>query len=152
MDTHQDTYDPDIDLLPSAAPAPAPTESLGEYQRLLANPLLTILIWVVTVAVIRAAVQSRNLFRFLSGVGLLLAAPLFLQFYCLDCGQISWLVRYRRHACPAVVSRWQSQHVQRCACRASRFSLPSGLSSLRLRRSWRFWLCCRGIDELKCSL
>ncbi len=107
METGQDTFDPDVDLVIRTETAP-PGVPLGDYQRLFANPLLALLIWIVAAAVIGAAVMSRNLAQFFSGVVLLFVAPLFLQFYCLDCRATGWLIRYRRHGCSAVVNRWKS--------------------------------------------
>jgi hypothetical protein len=107
LETGQDTYDPDVDLVIRPETVP-PGVRLGDYQRLFANPLLALLIWIVAAAVIRAAVMSRNLAQFFAGVVLLFVAPLFIQFHCLDCRATGWLIRYRRHGCPAVVNRWKS--------------------------------------------
>jgi hypothetical protein len=104
----QDTFDPDVDLLPPPETAPPP-EVLGDYRRLLVNPLLALLIWIGAAAVIRAAVGSRNLAQFLSGIVLLFVAPLFVQFHCLDCRATGWLIRYRHHACSSVVNRWKAR-------------------------------------------
>jgi hypothetical protein len=87
----------------------SPRESFETYQRFIANPLLTVLDGLLAFLLIRAGLQTRNLALFLTGIGLLFLAIPLLQFHCLDCGATGWLLRYRRHACPPVVVRWQSR-------------------------------------------
>jgi hypothetical protein len=40
------------------------------------------------------------------GFGLLALECLLVQYHCRDCGATGFLVRYRRHTCPAVLARW----------------------------------------------
>jgi hypothetical protein len=108
----QSTYDPDLDLPPQPQP-PNPVESLKAYQRLVVNPFLAVLSGVGVFTVVRGAVQTRSLTLFFIGIGLMPVPFLLLQFHCLDCGATGWLLRYRRHACPAVVVRWQSRQLRR---------------------------------------
>jgi hypothetical protein len=72
-----------------------------------ANPLLTILGCVGAIVLMRIGLQNRTLPLFLTAIGLLFGAPLFLQFHCLDCGVTGWLVQSKRHACPPAVARWR---------------------------------------------
>jgi hypothetical protein len=82
-------------------------------QRLLANPLLTLATWAAAIALIRAALRAHHFLLFLAGAGLLFLAFFLLQFHCLDCGRTGWLLRYRRHACPAVQARGRARGFRR---------------------------------------
>jgi hypothetical protein len=86
---------------------------LGPYQRLLINPLLVVLGWLIAVAVLRFSLQARDPTVFATAVCLLLLSMLLVQFHCLDCGATGWLLLRRRHACPAVVGRRQDQAIRR---------------------------------------
>ena len=37
----------------------------------------------------------------------------FTQFHCLDCGATDWFMNWRRHACPALVTRWRAGRMDR---------------------------------------
>jgi len=104
------TSDPDLDMQQEQ---PAPVEPVDEYQRLVANPFLTVLGWLVMFGVMRESLRRHNLWLFIISVALLVGSCLFLQFHCLDCGATGWLMGYRRHACPAVVARRSSQAQRR---------------------------------------
>ena len=112
MDAREDTFDPDLDLQPRPE-APAPVESLERCQRLVANPFLAVVTWLLLTGLIREAVLIHSLPLFLTAIGLWFVALFLVQFHCLDCGKTGWLLDYRRHACPAVVERWQSRTVRR---------------------------------------
>jgi hypothetical protein len=104
------TYDRELDLLPQPAPRFS-SESLEDNRRVIVNPFLAIMSCGLAVALVRAGVQRRSLLLFLCGIGLLPLAILLIQFHCLDCGATGWLLRSWAHACPAVVTRRQSQRV-----------------------------------------
>jgi hypothetical protein len=106
------TFDPELDLLPRR-PGRRTREPLDGYQLLVVNPLLVVLSWLVAVAVIRFAVRDLNLTVFVVGIVQMLLSMLLVQFHCLDCGATGWLLEHRRHSCPAVIARWQAQHVRR---------------------------------------
>jgi hypothetical protein len=108
----QTTFDRDLDSQ-WQRPARRPTGSVEPYQRLLVNPFLATLTGVGGVACIRMGVQSRSLWIFSMGIGLVVVGLLLLQFHCLDCGSTGWLLGFRRHACPAVVARWNSDQERR---------------------------------------
>jgi hypothetical protein len=79
------------------------------YQRLLVNPFLAVIALLLTLAATDAFGRSSrpDLARpvlLAGGVASLLA----LQYHCLDCGATDWFRRWRRHACPRVVERWQT--------------------------------------------
>jgi hypothetical protein len=112
VDPGQGTFDRDVDSQPGRPPR-VPIESLPEYQRIVVNPFLGVLTWLVMFALIRAGVRSQSSTLFLIGLSLLFVAFVFLQFHCLDCGATGWLFRYRRHACPSVVARYQNREVGR---------------------------------------
>jgi hypothetical protein len=111
-ETDRGTFDPELDLLP-IRPTRRSREPLEPYQRLIANPFLAVLSCVVVFAVVRFALERRDLTGFLFGISLLFLSFLLVQFHCLDCGKTGWLLRYRHHACPAVVARWQNQIMPR---------------------------------------
>jgi hypothetical protein len=104
----RDTFDPDVDLLPYPETVP-PGEPLGDYQRLILNPLPALLLWATAGVLIHGAVGRRSLLQFFNGIALLFVAPLFMQFYCPDCRASGWIIRYRRHACQRVVNRWKAR-------------------------------------------
>jgi len=79
-----------------------------DCQRLVANPLLTVLLLIGAVASIHQSLTRHDLPLFLSSTGLLFVAFLVVQYHCLDCGHTGWLVRARGHACRAVVERQES--------------------------------------------
>jgi hypothetical protein len=91
----------------------SPRESFETYQRFIANPLLAVLAVVLAFLLVRTGVQTRHLTWFLTGIGLLTLVVPLLQFHCLDCGATGWLLRHRRHACPAVVARWERRQLPR---------------------------------------
>lgn len=80
-------------------------ESLAPFQRLVVNPFLVLLVWLAAYLLARHGVHLRSLPWFLVGLGLGLAAPLFLQCHCLDCGATFWLPSRARHACRGVSAR-----------------------------------------------
>jgi hypothetical protein len=77
------------------------------FQRLVVNPFLAVLVFIIIVALWREGVTRRSPALFQLGVGLVLVDVFLLQYHCLDCGATGWLLRYRRHACPTVMLRWQ---------------------------------------------
>jgi hypothetical protein len=88
-------------------------ELLPDYQRIVVNPFLAVVDWVATVALIDAGVRRRSLTLFLCGLVLLFIGFLLPQFHCLDCGATGWLYRFRGHACPSVVARYESGEERR---------------------------------------
>jgi hypothetical protein len=98
----------DSELDPPRRPPPAlRVESIGPYQRLIVNPFLAVLGWLMAAALIRYSTRSRNLPLYLGALLWLFVPFLLIQFHCLDCGATGWYLRARRHACGAVVARWQ---------------------------------------------
>jgi hypothetical protein len=100
-------FDPDLDVRQGTR-VHCEVESVGEFQRLLANPLLAVLCWVADVFVIRQSLRLESFPLFLAGLGFLLAPILLVQYHCLDCGATGLLFRSRSHACPAVVARLEN--------------------------------------------
>jgi len=129
VDPGQGTFDRDVDSQPGL-PARVPFESLREYQRIVVNPLLGVLAWLVMFALIRAGVKSRSSTLFLIGLSLVFVGLFLHQFHCLDCGATGWLFRYRRHACPSVVARYENREVRR-------FRLPNVPTQLTI---WFYFL------------
>ena len=103
MDQGRRTFDPDLDIRPRP-PSQGPAEPIVVFQRLLANPFLTVLAWLVAFGLVNQSLHRRNLSLFVTGTVLLLVAFLFLQYHCIDCGATGWLFRSSSHACPAVIA------------------------------------------------
>ena len=112
MEPGRTTFDPDLDLQPRQ-PARDSIEPIEGYQRLVANPFLAVLAWLVAFGLVSESMKRQNLALFMTGIILLFVAFFFLQFHCLDCGATGWLLRSWAHACPAVVARRQSRMVRR---------------------------------------
>ncbi len=106
MQSGADVFDPDLDPQPRR-PARGQSASILPFQRLVANPFLAVLLFVIVVALWHGAFVRHAPWLFQLGLGLSLVAFFLVQYHCLDCGATGWLIRYRRHACPAVVARWQ---------------------------------------------
>jgi hypothetical protein len=106
------TFDTDLDLRPLPPPR-EPNRPIEDYQRLVANPLLGVLSWIVTFALMRESVRRHNLTLFAWGLLFVPVGIVFIQFHCLDCGKTGWLLRSRVHACPATVARRQNGLMRR---------------------------------------
>ena len=110
--SRQSLFDPDLDT-PRRRQSHISSELIENQRRLIVNPFLAVLGWVIALAVIRIALLSHHLVLFLTGLGLSLV-PLFLfQYHCLDCGATGWLQSAWRHGCPAVVARAENGVVRR---------------------------------------
>lgn len=119
-------YDPDLDT--PHRPFAVEAESVAESQRLVANPSVAFLLWLVAYTVIRQALIGHHLVLFFVGL-LLTVVPLpTAQYHCLDCGSTGWALRARRHLCPSVLARLHHGNV-------SWFRMP------RLRTQFKLWLC-----------
>jgi hypothetical protein len=101
-----DLFDRELDPQPQRRVGPD-RDTVVPFQRLLVNPFLAVAVFVLVVALWREGVTRRSPALFQLGVGLLLVDVFLVQYHCLDCGATGWLLRYRRHACPTVLSRWQ---------------------------------------------
>ncbi len=112
MEPGRGTFDRDLDVQ-VRRPDPGSIVPVEGAQRLVANPFLAVLAWIVVFGLLRESLKRQNLALFMTAIILLFVAFLFLQFHCLDCGTTGWLLRSRAHACPAVVARRQSQAVRR---------------------------------------
>jgi hypothetical protein len=106
------TFDPDLDTQPWR-PLRDSVAPIDEYQRLVANPFLAALAWLVAFGLIMESMKRQNLALLMAGVVLLFVAFFFLQFHCLDCGATGWLLRSWAHACPEVIARRQNRLVRR---------------------------------------
>jgi hypothetical protein len=104
-------FDHDLDSQPTArvSPLPARGDSVAPYQRLVVNPFLTVLALVITAAIQRWASEHLSLGMFELGFGLLALEFLLVQYHCRDCGATGFLIRFRRHVCPAVLARWNQR-------------------------------------------
>ena len=105
-------FDPDLDI-PHRRPSQLSSESIDSQRRLIVNPFLAVLGWVIVLAILRLALRIHSSNLFLTGLGLSLV-PLFLfQYHCLDCRATGWVQSSWRHCCPAVAARAQSGIVRR---------------------------------------
>jgi hypothetical protein len=112
VESGRTTYDPDLDSQTPLVEWDS-IEPADGYQRLVANPFLAVLAWLVAFGLLSESMKRQNLAGFMTGIILLFVAFFFLQFHCLDCGATGWLLRSWAHACPAVVTRRQSRLVRR---------------------------------------
>ncbi len=112
MQSDADVFDRDLDPQPRRSLDPARV-SIGPYQRLIVNPFLSVLVFVIIIAIARAALQTETLGVFPFLVFLILADVFLVQYHCIDCGATGWLLRYRRHGCPTIVSRFQRGELRR---------------------------------------
>jgi hypothetical protein len=108
------TFDPDFDS-PAARRPQLGDSPLNREKRLVVNPFLVVLDWLIAFALFRAAIAHRNFTIFQIGAVLLLSGFFLLQYHCLDCGTTGWLIRHRSHTCHDDVVRW----------RPPRFRVPS---------------------------
>jgi hypothetical protein len=124
--SHVFDQDHDVPVRPRLA---VPIDVLADYQRLVVNPLLAILVAVVGTFLIQSALRTKNLFLFGASVGLLLLAFLLIQFHCLDCRSTGWYLHASRHACDPVLDRY-----------SKRGPRPRGLSLRTQRLIWVYIL------------
>lgn len=108
------TFDPEFEA-PFPAEAQRPGSAQRDKKRLLVNPILALVDWLVAVALLRAAITRVNFALFAAGAWLLFLGFVLAQYHCLDCGATGWLVHQGRHV-----------------CREDRLGRPS-----RRRRVWR---------------
>ena len=112
MESGRTTFDPDLDVRPPR-PVRDSIEPIDGYQRLVANPFLAVLGWLVAFGVLIESVKRENLPLFMTAIILFFVGFFFLQFHCLDCGATGLLLRSWAHACPAVVERRKCQRARR---------------------------------------
>jgi catechol 2,3-dioxygenase-like lactoylglutathione lyase family enzyme len=107
-----DVFDRDLDPQPRRSLDPRRV-SIGPYQRLIVNPFLAVLLFVIIIALGRMAFRTDTLGLFPFLVLLIVVDVFLVQYHCLDCGATGWLVRYRRHGCATVVTRFQRGEMRR---------------------------------------
>ncbi len=112
MEPEGGIFDPDLDNQPRR-PSLFAADPVHEYQRLVANPFLTVLAWVIFLGLLRGVVPRQEAAGLVADIVIFGLALLLAQYHCLDCGATGWLVRHQRHACPKVMIRWQNQIVRR---------------------------------------
>ncbi len=106
MQSGPDLFDRELDPQPPSRVGQG-RDTVVPFQRLVVNPFLAVTVFVIIIALWREGVTRRSPALFQLGVGLVLVDVFLVQYHCLDCGATGWLLRYRRHACPTVLSRWQ---------------------------------------------
>jgi hypothetical protein len=105
-------FDPDLDAQPRRQ-AFVPADPVDRYQRLVANPFLTVLVWIVLTGLLRGVAPGQELAGWAAGILVFMLSLLLIQFHCLDCGATGCLLRRHHHVCPKVMIRWQNQIVRR---------------------------------------
>jgi hypothetical protein len=105
-------FDPDLDNQPRRQ-AFVPADPVDKYQRLVANPFLTVLAWIVLAGLLRGVAPGQELAGLGAGIVVFMMSLLLIQFHCLDCGATGCLLRRHHHICPKVMIRWQNQIVRR---------------------------------------
>ncbi len=103
-------------------------EYVAESQRLVANPALAFLVWLVAYMVIRHALIGHHLGLFFLGIFLAIVPLPMGQFHCLDCGATGWALRGGRHVCPSVVARYHGR-------------IAPGIPIPLLRTQFMIWIC-----------
>ncbi|HEX3449846.1 MAG TPA: hypothetical protein VHS97_16450 [Isosphaeraceae bacterium] len=112
MEAGSGIFDHDLDAQPRRR-IPTREDPPYEYQRLVVNPFLTVLIWIIFSGLHRGIEPRLTAAVFVAVLVVFVLGLFLVQFHCLDCGATGWLVRYQRHACPKVVARWRSRVVRR---------------------------------------
>jgi hypothetical protein len=99
-------FDPDLDL-PRQQPRSLTEQEIGQAQRLIINPMLGMLGWLLGVMTINYALRWHEPGLCWIALLMFMISICLIQFHCLDCGITGWFVTGRRHACPPVVRRAQ---------------------------------------------
>ena len=99
------TFDPDLDT-PRARLRNPFGEGVPVYQRLVANPLPSVLGLAGAWVALQSSLRTHNLALFLIALVLTGLCPLLIQFHCLDCGRTDFAFRSRRHSCSEILRRW----------------------------------------------
>ncbi len=105
-------FDRDLDNQPRRRIL-TPGDAPYEYQRIVVNPFLTVLVWIIFLGLVRYVVSRQNAAGLAADILVFLLALFLMQFHCLDCGATGWLAYYQRHACTKVLERWQRRVVRR---------------------------------------
>jgi hypothetical protein len=79
--------------------------ALDPYQRLVTNPFLAFLGWILWFALVRLSLRSGLLPYFFAAIASFILPAFLLQYHCLDCGRTGRLARWREHACERVLAR-----------------------------------------------
>ncbi len=97
-DARHRAFDPDLD--PPDGFNPSAVDEFSQFQkRLIVNPFLAILSWILAGSILRLGLKARDL-NLSAGAFLgILLSFLLVQFHCLDCGKTGWAFRVRRHRC-----------------------------------------------------
>jgi hypothetical protein len=103
-----DLADPEFDPIP-VAPVRLRDFDPSQHQRLVVNPFLAV--FLLMVWWFSARWLARGPFPPLSVATIIPLAflPYAIQYHCLDCGRTSSYPRWRRHACSAVILRWNER-------------------------------------------
>jgi hypothetical protein len=102
--------DPEFDRPPRPRSSPN-VEIVRFYQRLVVNPFLGLCVvcltfgltvWLPRFFVVELKVPSLIVF------GGLVSGYFLLQYHCLDCGKTGLFHRWKSHACPSILQRWET--------------------------------------------
>jgi hypothetical protein len=126
MDPGPGVFDHELDSVPRRLEAP-PRETIALYQRLAVNPVLAVLVFTIAAGTLSLALKVRSPRLFALAVGLYFMDLFLFQYHCFDCKATGWLLRYRRHVCPAVVARWHGAQLPRFCGPAVRIQLAAWL-------------------------
>ena len=85
-------FDPDHDT-PHGLPRGLRSDVTSAYQRVIVNPLLAILGWLLAIVLIRYSTRLHNLALYLTAILWLFVPFVLIQFHCLDCRVTGWLLR-----------------------------------------------------------
>ena len=94
--------------MPAARPA-SNWRPYTDYQRLVVNPFLFVLVELTSIELASVLATWREksgvAIGFVGAAGCLIFWRRLFQFHCLDCGQTARLLDWRAHYCPAVQTR-----------------------------------------------
>jgi hypothetical protein len=118
--------DPEFDRPPRPRSSPN-VEIIRFYQRLVVNPFLGLcaacLTFALTVSLFRSQTGTRvPSFVIFAG---LVAGYFLLQYHCLDCGKTGLFHRWKEHACPSILQRWETTN-------PARLGFPAATTQLAL--------------------
>src|SRR5262245_26919311 len=81
-------------------------DDLYGHQRLIVNPCLSVLGWILAIALLRNGIAGKHLGVCLFAILWIFVPALLIQYHCLDCGATGSYFRAKRHCCPGVVERY----------------------------------------------
>jgi hypothetical protein len=99
----------DRELDPPYRPPVLLSDEVSRYQRVVINPFLGVLGWVLVLFLLRRATTTGNISLLLVAMAWLFVPFFLLQYHCLVCGATGWHRNLSSHACAGVAARRRLQ-------------------------------------------